>query len=125
MYKYINMSYLNEVSGGDISIKKEIIEMFFSQMQTTSALLKENLSSGDYQKLSEVAHSAKSTLRVMGAEDLAKKMETLQNTAAQKESTENYPVLVNYFLENIPLVCQELESEITSSPMSSSSSFSS
>ncbi|MBQ5452181.1 MAG: Hpt domain-containing protein [Bacteroidales bacterium] len=118
MYKYINMSYLNEVSGGDISIKKEIIGMFFSQMKETSALLKESLSNGDYQKLSKVAHSAKSTLRVMGAEDLAKKMETLQNTAAQKESTENYPVLVNYFLENIPLVCQELESEISSSDVS-------
>ncbi|MBQ3656051.1 MAG: Hpt domain-containing protein [Bacteroidales bacterium] len=113
MYQHINMSYLNEVSGGDISIKKEIIEMFFSQMQETSTLLKENLSNRNYQKLSEVAHTTKSSLRVMGAEDIAKKMEELQFTAAKNESTENYPVLVNYFLENIPLVIQELESEIS------------
>ena len=113
MHKYINLDYLNEVSGGDENVKKQIIEMFLTQMSEVSETLKTALKNSDYKTLSETAHLAKSSLRIMGIEDIALKMETLQQTAAQNEKRENYPALINYFLERIPLAEKELQEEIS------------
>jgi HPt (histidine-containing phosphotransfer) domain-containing protein len=115
MYKYIDLTYLNEISGGDRASKNQIIEIFLTQMEETADNLKDFLAKGEYKKLSETAHTAKSSLRIMGIENIAQKMETLQNLAAKNENPESYQFLVNYFTDNIPYALKELKSELSSS----------
>ena len=112
MNKYVNLDYLNSVVSGDEKVKREIIEMFFTQVDELSEALKTALTENDYEKISFSAHTLKSTLRIMGIENIAQKMEILQNLSAKKESPEEYSGLINYFLENIPFAISELKEVI-------------
>ncbi|MBQ3689675.1 MAG: Hpt domain-containing protein [Bacteroidales bacterium] len=113
MYEYINLNYLNTVSAGDKAVKKQIIELFFTQMDEISGKLQEALDKKDYKELSQTAHLAKSSLRIMGIDDIAQQMEVLQETASEESEVHRYPELVKYFLKNIPFAVKELQEELS------------
>lgn len=112
MSKLTDLTYLNEVTNGDNETKKQLIAMFFSQMQQTSIDLQNALKDNDLNLLSKTAHTAKSSLKVMGINSIAEKMENLQNFAAKGENQNQYKYLVDMFLQNITAAISELKEEM-------------
>lgn len=108
----INLDYLNDVTGNDFETKKQLIELFFSQEKEIAANLKNAMENCDYENLSKIAHLAKSTLKIMGINDVSDKMKELQELASQNIEHEKYQSIIDFYFENMPLALKELEQEI-------------
>jgi hypothetical protein len=52
----------------------------------------------------------------MGLNDIADKMELLQRLSEKKETPDEYPALIKYYLDNIPIAIEELKVEIAKLP---------
>ena len=72
--------------------------------------------SDDTDEIGRTAHIAKSTTRVMGLNDIADRMEQLQRMAENKETPDQYPALIKFYLDNIPTAIEELKAEIAKLP---------
>ena len=71
-YKFIDLSYINEISGDSIAIKRELIEIFLDQIPEFESNFKEHFESKNWKLLAQVAHKAKSSVLSMGLESLGK-----------------------------------------------------
>jgi len=75
-YKYINIEYLESVSGGDNNIIIEIVTLFREQAEEFYKEMTSRLAAKDYHSLSLLAHKAKSSVAIMGMNDLAVMLKT-------------------------------------------------
>jgi PAS domain S-box-containing protein len=62
----INLGYLNEITGGDPDLQKELIDLFEGELIIQSALIAEAESQGDNEKLRQVVHKFRSSLFSVG-----------------------------------------------------------
>lgn len=65
----IDLSYLKEFSGGDISFVKEMITLFVTDAPNQIVLLKEYLNKREWLKLSKLAHRMKPNFQMLGMEN--------------------------------------------------------
>ena len=70
-YKFINTEYLDSVSGGDSEIIKELVILFKDQSFEIYIEMKKLLAEKNYKSLGLLAHKAKSSVAIMGMNDLA------------------------------------------------------
>ena len=105
----VNLSYLKEMSGGDQTIVQEMIDIFKDQVEEFSHDMEEHLNKKDYSSLGKLAHKAKSSISIMGLDDLSNDMKVLENLAKSGKETEKYPVLVNKFRKETKEAVEELD----------------
>lgn len=108
----IDLTYLNDITDGDVATKKQLIELFFTQADEIKQRFILSQLSDNVDEIGRTAHIAKSTTRVMGINDVADKMEQLQRLSEKKETPEMYPTLINYYLDNIPSAIDALKEEL-------------
>lgn len=108
----IDLTYLNDITDGDVATKKQLIELFFTQADEIKQRFILSQLSDNVDEIGRTAHIAKSTTRVMGINDVADKMEQLQRLSEKKETPEMYPTLINYYLDNIPSAIDALKKEL-------------
>ena len=89
-YKFINTEYLDSVSGGDPEIIYELVTLFKEQAGEISAEMKSLLSSGSYKLLGLLAHKAKSSVSIMGMDDLASMLKTFELQAKDEKEPQLY-----------------------------------
>ena len=112
----IDLAYLNDITDGDVATKKQLIELFFTQADEIKQRFIVAQLSDNFDEIGRTAHIAKSTTRVMGINDVADKMAQLQRITENKETPEEYPALIKYYLDNIPTAIEELKVEIAKLP---------
>jgi HPt (histidine-containing phosphotransfer) domain-containing protein len=113
-YKYINVEYLDSVSGGDPDITKEIVSMFSEQVvEAHDEMLKLN-AAGDYHNLGQLAHKVKSSAAIMGMSDLATMLKTFELQAREKREPDRYPAYIERFRAETTAAVAELEDMIRS-----------
>jgi HPt (histidine-containing phosphotransfer) domain-containing protein len=96
-YKFINTEYLNSVSGGDRDITYEIIKMFTEQTVEVYGEMKSLFASGKYNLLGLLAHKAKSSVAIMGMNDLAVMLKTFELQAKEAKETDLYESYIERF----------------------------
>lgn len=107
-----NLSYLNEITGGEPEIIKEFIEMFFEQIPEFRDGLRKHLNNKSYKELGELAHKAKSSVMTFGMNDLGTNLKKLQLKTQQLEDIETYPDYISEFESIISQAEQELQAEL-------------
>lgn len=112
----IDLAYLNDITDGDVATQRQLIELFFVQADEIKQRFIVAELSDDVDEIGRTAHIAKSTTRVMGLNDIADKMELLQRLSEKKETPDEYPALIKYYLDNIPIAIEELKVEIAKLP---------
>lgn len=108
----IDLTYLNDITDGDVATKKQLIELFFTQADEIKQRFILSQLSDNVDEIGRTAHIAKSTTRVMGINDVADKMEQLQRLSEKKEMPEMYPKLIKYYLDEIPSAIDALKKEL-------------
>jgi HPt (histidine-containing phosphotransfer) domain-containing protein len=93
----IDLSYLKEMSGGDQQLVVEMIDIFKEQVGDFGKEMEELLSKKDYLALGKLAHKAKSSISIMGLNELSKDLKTLENLAREGKQPDIYPVLIEKF----------------------------
>lgn len=106
-FTYADLAYLESMSLGNDMIA-EMIDLFVQQVPEFTEGLTTLLANGDYPALGALAHKAKSSVAAMGMNETAGDLKTLELTAKAGEDKENYPVLVQRFIDHVTLTVEEL-----------------
>lgn len=95
--KYINLEYLENISGGSKSLVKEMVEIFLEQVPEFTKEMKELLAKKDYQSLGLLAHKAKSSVAIMGMNELAEDLKDFEHLTKEMKDVERYPSYIERF----------------------------
>ncbi|HLP73482.1 MAG TPA: Hpt domain-containing protein [Bacteroidales bacterium] len=112
-YKYINPEYLESVSSGDPGIIKEIVSMFGEQIREVSGQMNSLLENKDYLNLGLLAHKVKSSVSIMGMDDLASMLKTFEIQAKEGRQTEQYDGYIERFTLETAEAFKELQDLIS------------
>ena len=104
-----DLSYLREMSGGNKELVLEMIGIFREQVIEFSTEMDKHLANHDYESLGKLAHKAKSSVSIMGLQELAADLKDLENLAREGKKTETYPGIVEKFKQVSAISLQELE----------------
>jgi len=108
-YKVFNPGYLENVTGGDSDITKEIVAIFREQVPEFLNEMKQLHSNQKYFELGLLAHKAKSSVAIMGMDETAKMLKTFELQAKAGENTGEYQVYISRFEEDTTLVLKEID----------------
>ncbi len=109
---YTDLSYLNEITGGESSIVIEMVEMFLEQVEEFKVNLNKHLKDKNYVDLGKEAHKAKSSVLIVGMEELGKNLKKLQLLTEANSEIETYPDYVKMFEEQCNAAIIELNEEL-------------
>jgi HPt (histidine-containing phosphotransfer) domain-containing protein len=112
-YKFINMEYLDSVSGGDPGIINEIVVIFKEQSVEIYNEMKSLLAAKNYTSLGLLAHKAKSSVAIMGMSKLAEMLKTFELQGKQGKETELYESYIERFLSDTQEAIRELDDLIS------------
>lgn len=107
-YKTVNLTYLEEISGGDIYFQKELIEIFMNQIPVFLSNMKDFFRKKNYTKLAKEAHTAKSSVLIFMMEPVGRDLKRIQHLAENKEP-EKIPILLNKVEITLNAAVSELE----------------
>ena len=108
-YKFINMEYLDSVSGGDSSIINELVVLFKQQSNEIYNEMKSFLELKNYVSLGLLAHKAKSSVAIMGMSKLAEMLKTFELQAREGKETQLYEQYLERFRKETEEATRELE----------------
>jgi HPt (histidine-containing phosphotransfer) domain-containing protein len=108
-HKYVNMEYLDSVSGGDPDIINEIVVMFKEQSIEMYDEMKSHLAAKNYTSLGLLAHKAKSSVAILGMKELADMLKTLELQAKEGKEPQLYESYIERFKNETSLAIMELD----------------
>ena len=104
-----DLTYLKEMSGGNKDLIREMITIFNAQVGEFSRDMDSHLEKKEYELLGKLAHKAKSSISIMGMNDLALELKTLENLARDGKQIEKYEGIIDSFKNQTQLAVQELK----------------
>jgi len=96
-YKLINPEYLYSVAGDDAQLIAEIVTMFKVQVPEIYSEMKSLYARKDFALLGMLAHKAKSSVAIMGMDELAAMLKTFELSAKEGKETELYESYIEKF----------------------------
>jgi HPt (histidine-containing phosphotransfer) domain-containing protein len=112
---YLNLDYLESMAGGDPDIIQEMKDIFIAQVPEFIENLNTYLKEGQFIELGKEAHKAKSSVMIMGMEELGKDLKTLQLATIAGTNEDTYPLIIKKFEEQCLGAIEELKSKSKSS----------
>ncbi len=106
--KITDLNYLKEVTGGEASVMRELIEMFFEQIPEFTKGMRTYLEEQRWRELGELAHKAKSSVMTFGMNDLGKKLKELQLSTVNSDN----PAIFSSYVDEFEAVINEAEKEL-------------
>ncbi len=94
---HINLDYLHSMSGGMNELIIEMIDLFRDQIPEFLERMKKALNDKNWSELSEAAHKAKSSINIMGMDDLGNELNELEMKAKEAKATDTYSETVSRF----------------------------
>jgi len=107
--KIIDLSYLKEISNGDNMFMIELIDMFFEQIPEYQVLLKEFFDKKEWLSLGRTAHKAKSSIIMMGLNDLGKELKWLEENAKEETNIDHFKEIIAKFVCDSNQAIEELK----------------
>ncbi len=109
---YTNLDYLRNITGGDTESMREIILLFIEQVPEFIGKLRKHLIEKNYPELGKEAHKAKSSVMILGMNDLGHDLKSLQLATISGTGEENYEKQVIRFEKECELAVAELQEEL-------------
>jgi HPt (histidine-containing phosphotransfer) domain-containing protein len=103
-----DLNYLKTMSGGDPAFIREMINLFREQIEEYEVQMPELVRNKEYSSLSKMAHKAKSSVAVMGMNEVADLLKDLEILANEQREVERYESMVQEFLSQSRLALEEL-----------------
>jgi HPt (histidine-containing phosphotransfer) domain-containing protein len=108
-YRFINTEYLETVTGSDKEILSEIVGIFRGQIDEIYSEMKSFLLQNDYNSLAMLAHKAKSSVAIMGMNDLALMLKTFEQEAKEEKNTNKYAGYIERYANDTKEAVLELD----------------
>lgn len=104
-----NLKYLQDITEGDHESMREIVNLFIEQVPEFIGNLKKHLAEENYIALGNEAHKAKSSVMIVGMENLGHDLKTLQLATISKTGVDSYPKHVTRFETECLIAVEELK----------------
>ena len=108
-HRYINLSYLNEISDGSNDLIIDLIDMFFIQIPEYQVSLSELNKNKDWKNLGKLAHKAKSAILMIGMKDLANELKKLEENAKDGKNINEFQEIIAKFVRESNIAIEELK----------------
>ncbi len=105
----IDLSYLKNMSAGNKELITEMIDIFKTQVDEFTKGMDEYYEKKEYELLGRLAHKAKSSISIMGLNDLALELKNFENLAKAGEEPEKYPHFIASFKKQTSEAIDELD----------------
>jgi len=112
MSKIIDLSYLNEVSGGDPDFEIELINTFIEQAPAFMDRLTLLLNEKKYPEMTPVAHKFKSSLTVFGMYTVYEKILKVETDTRAELNLDGLPALLDEIKVMVAEAGEELKNEL-------------
>lgn len=93
-FNHVNLDYLDDISGGDCSFKKELIRIFLKQIPDFIRNLHRFLIDDEIEDLAKEAHTAKSSVLIFMMEETGKNLKKIQLLAENNQKEEILPLIL-------------------------------
>ncbi|MFW5644548.1 MAG: Hpt domain-containing protein [Bacteroidota bacterium] len=104
-----NLNYLKDMSGNDPELMAEMIDIFKDQVVELLEEMQKMLENGDYPSLGKVAHKAKTSVAIMGMDELADDMKKLELHCREAKNVNNYQEFIDNFKNDTQEAILELK----------------
>jgi HPt (histidine-containing phosphotransfer) domain-containing protein len=103
-----DLSYLRDMSGGNQELVLEMINIFKDQVVEFSREMDQHLEKKEYELLGKLAHKAKSSVSIMGLQDLAVELKNLENLTREGKKVQSYAGIISRFKQVTSEAIEEL-----------------
>lgn len=114
MSKIIDLSYLNEISGGDSNFIREMLELYVNTTATEAALFNDLLNRQDYEGIGHLAHKMKAPIQMLGANELFNLIRNLEHYGKEGSHIEQMPAIIEEIKKQVSLSISEINELLTS-----------
>jgi HPt (histidine-containing phosphotransfer) domain-containing protein len=108
MANNIDLSYLQEISGGDSSFIKEMLELYVNTTAQEASLFPILLSNGDINGIGNLAHKMKAPIQMLGANELFNVIRNLEQIGKNGQHSEEIAPLVDKAQELVNSSIEEI-----------------
>jgi HPt (histidine-containing phosphotransfer) domain-containing protein len=105
----LDLSYLENMSGGDKELIKEMVEIFKEQVPEFVTEMNLCLEKKDWKSLASIAHKAKSSIAIIGLKDLTEELKVFENNVVQLNNTYNFNDFILHFEKSCNQAVIQLE----------------
>ena len=85
--KYLDLSYVNHLSGGDTELVNELIDLFLNSAPSYAAEIRKNFTGENWQETAAIAHKFKSAAQYIGFKKLAQLLNTIEQNSEEQIDT--------------------------------------
>ena len=104
-----DLTYLRNMSAGNKELVLEMIGIFKQQVEEFVDEMNQLNENKEYEALGKLAHKAKSSISIMGLNDLAVELKAFENMAKAGLQPEKYPAFIAKFRDETNEAVVELE----------------
>jgi HPt (histidine-containing phosphotransfer) domain-containing protein len=90
-------------------LMQELIDIFTSQANEYIQEMQDSFEKKDWQSLSQVAHKAKSSVAIMGMNELSELLKDFEMLARDQKNVNKFPEYIGKFTREINEACKELK----------------
>lgn len=105
----VDLTYLKNMSNGNKDLILEMIGIFKTQVVEFNQGMDEHFKNNQFELLGRLAHKAKSSISIMGLNDLALELKTFEILAKEGKEIEKYPAFINNFKRETADAVEELD----------------
>lgn len=105
----IDVSLLEEVSAGDISFKKMLLEMIIKELTTEIPRMNQLLQEENWSVIHNISHKLKTTLGYICTEAICGPNRQIELASKQGSELDDAKQNVEYLYEKLPVLTSELE----------------
>lgn len=112
MVKLTNLSFLNEMSGGNADFIREFLQLFVNNIPTSVTDLEDGLQDKDWEKVRQAAHKMKPSLNYVGLKETYQDVMTIEANAKDLKNLDDMAALIKKVSDQCAVACIELENEL-------------
>ncbi|WP_343694336.1 ATP-binding protein [Flavobacterium sp.] len=83
----VDLSFIDEMSGGDLNFRQEMVNLFIEKIPGEEALLEESFKKKDYDTVKKMAHNMRSSLDMFLLDDLSNCLAVIEEEARHEKFT--------------------------------------
>lgn len=108
----MDLTYLNEISGGDEEFIVEMIETFLEETPKDVIDMQAQLEAENWSELGKIAHKLKSSIKMFGFETIKNQVVFLEKSGKSGENIDSLPSKTKEFLVGLNEAMDELRTKL-------------